>query len=62
MQNPYYHVKVMGGTNAEFGEHPWAVAVLDSKSLSFFFYLNFVLRSANDYLFLYRPKIPNWSS
>lgn len=27
----YYHVKVMGGNNAEFGEHPWAVAVFEKN-------------------------------
>lgn len=27
VRKPNYHLKVMGGTDVEMGEHPWTVAV-----------------------------------
>ncbi|VDN07637.1 unnamed protein product [Thelazia callipaeda] len=28
----YYRVKIMGGQNVKFGEHPWTVALLIQKA------------------------------
>uniref|UniRef100_A0A915Q4W9 Uncharacterized protein n=1 Tax=Setaria digitata TaxID=48799 RepID=A0A915Q4W9_9BILA len=28
VRKPFYKLKVMGGTDAKFGQHPWAVAIL----------------------------------